>query len=497
MTHPRNKRRLFLGAGGLILATLTMLLLARLKFTGLVVSALLQLGGASEINLHVTQASPWRVVVADLRFQVRTQAFSARRVTLTRRHWWAPSLGAVQVEQARVAVTIDGSDTNALNWATYQNSRAKVQPWLIPLDELAVNGELVVQAAALPAQVLTGKIAVRRSPGKNWEFQVQAGGPGLAMQAAGSYDVARDDLTFKLPDMTLELATWQNFVQRLVILPGGPWNLAGKTTASAEGRWKGKEFTATARVSIRGGYAANLARAVAADGIEADLEFTDLVHFQSKPGTVRIGELRTGRLVLRELEAEFAFDTAKKINVSHATLKALGGGLALEPFKYFPDLRELDAVVLVDGINVEELLALMQALPAKATGRLNGRFPLRLDVGRIRIGTGWLELKPGGAAEIQFNAPGLLTRGMAVSNPSYAVLQKVETGLLKLAVTKMRLDIRPPDAPPGRSATLHIAGQPADPAVKAPVTLDLNVSGPLEKLLNLGLDSRSSFGTKP
>ena len=52
-------------------------------------------------------------------------------------------------------------------------------------------------------------------------------------------------------------------------------------------------------------------------------------------------------------------------------------------------------------------------------------------------------------------------------------------------------------APAGRTARLHLAGAPVDPDVKAPVILDLNVNGPLEKLINLGLDSRLSFGSKP
>ena len=63
------------------------------------------------------------------------------------------------------------------------------------------------------------------------------------------------------------------------------------------------------------------------------------------------------------------------------------------------------------------------------------------------------------------------------------------------AISELRLDIRPTNAPEGRSAQLHIAGQPVDKEVKAPVILDLNVNGPLEKLINMGLDSRLSIGS--
>lgn len=281
----------------------------------------------------------------------------------------------------------------------------------------------------------------------------------------------------------------------LLLLPGGAWSLEGNLTGGAAGRLAGGQLTGTGTLQLREGHANNLERAVSAAGIEADLEFTDLARLVTRPGTLRIRELRTGRLVLRELDAEFAFGDSNKIVVTRAALKALGGSLGAEPFKYFLDQRQLDVVLLAEGINVEEVLALTKDLPAKASGRVNGRLPVHVDEGGFRLGTGWLALTPGVAAQLQFSAAGLLTAGLSPGSSSYAVLQKIESGLLKLKVSELRLEIRPPDAPPGRSATLHVAGEPFDPGVKAPVTLDLDVNGPLEQLLNLGLDSRLKFGT--
>ncbi len=467
---------------------------ARLSLTGLVLRSLLHRAGAAEVKFEMAAASPWNVVVEHMDFRVRTQAFAARRVSLRRAHWWSPTLGSLRIEQARVPLTIDGSDTNPLDWATYQGAAVPRSPPRVPLEDISVDGQLVIKAAAVPEQTLTMKIDARFTDRQRWTGRAALAGPGLAVEAEGTYDPATEALEFKLPAVALDLKPWQDFVQRLVLLPGGAWQLAGRATASAEGRWAGKVFAATAKVQIREGSAANRARAVTAEGVEIDLEFSDLDKFITTPGTVRVRELRTGGLVVRDLDAEFAFQGTNLIAVSRGSLKALGGTVAVEPFNYFVDQQELVAVVLLDGIAVEEIMALTQDLPAKASGRVNGRFPLRVDEGGLRLGTGWLELKPGVAAEIQFNSRGLLTRGVAPGNPSYAVLQKVESGLLRLKISELRLDIRPPNAPPGRSATLHIAGEPLDPTVKAPVVLDLNVNGPLEKLLNLGLDSRLKIG---
>lgn len=497
MTLTLTKRRLLWGVGGLALVTVVVLWFARQALTGLAVNALLQLGGASDINFTITEASPWRVVVEDIGFQVRTQSFAAKRVSFTRAHWWTPSLGAVRIEGARVPVTIDGSDVNPAAWATYENGAKKTEPWQAPLEELSVDGQLVVKAAALPPQELSVRLAARQTPEKTWTASVQADGPGFGLQAEATYDIGRDDLNFKVPAVSLDLKVWQEFVRRLMVIPGGEWELEGKFSGHAEGRLAGKELTTSGTVRLREGRAQNTAQAVTAEGIEADLEFTDFSKVLTKPGALRIREVRTGQLVLRDMDYVFALEGTKKIVITKASFKALGGVVQAEPFNYFPDLRELEAVVLVDGINVEEIMALTQDLPAKASGRVNGRIPLRLDDNGLRLGTGWLQLKPGVHAEIQFNTSGLLTNGVSTSSPSYVVLKKIESGLLKLRITEMRLDIRPPNAVAGRSAQLHIAGEPVDPQVKAPVILDLNVNGPLEKLINMGFDSRLSFGTKP
>jgi hypothetical protein len=437
------------------------------------------------------------VVVEDIGYSVRTQGFAATRVTFTRAPGWTPTLGTVRVEGASAPVTVDGSDTYPFAWSTYQNGQAKVQPWQAPLEELTLDGRLVVKAAAVPAQEVAVKLDARLAPGNIWTGHVQADGPGLSVSGEGSYDVAKDEVIFKLPAVALELKAWQEFVRRIVLIPGGAWELEGKFTGNAEGRLAGKKLTTTGTVHLREGRASNAALAVTAEGIAADLEFTDFARFTTKPGALRIREVRTGQLVLQDLNFAFAFEGTNKLVVSQAALKALGGTVMAEPFNYFLSLRELETAVQVEGIDIAQVMALTKDLPAKAQGHVNGRIPLRIDDSGLRFGSGWLQLKPGVYAEIQLNANGLLTGGASPSSPSYAVLKKVESGLLKLKINELRLDIRPPDAPPGRSAQLHIAGEPVDPDVKAPVILDLNVNGPLERLINLGLDSRVSFGSKP
>lgn len=477
-----------------ILALLAILM--RRPLAGAALSASLKMAGAGDVRMDVVSASPWLVEVQDLGFRVKTQRFDAKRVTLDRRHWWSPSLASIRVEGARMPVTVDGSDTNPWQWASYSGGGGTSSTIALPADEVSIDGVLVVQAAGEQQQGVRVQFAAKPAGKERWSARVDATAPGFAAKIDGEFDFASGAWKFRVADAQLDLGRWQDFIGQMVVLPGGKWTLAGKLQGSATGAYTDGKLALAGDVELSEGRFEFPARNVVADGVSAKFRFRDLDKFISDPGEVRVASLTAGEIKTTNLELQLAFDTVDKIAVTRATLEAFGGRVAAEPFRFFPRQNELEAVLLVDGLVVEQLLALAKDVPAKATGRVDGRVPLRIDGAGLRFGTGWLELKRGVYAEVQFNADGLLTSGVAPNSAQYTVMKKIEAGLLRLKLAELRLDIRPLKAPPGRSAIVHLAGSPVDPEVKAPVTLDLNVNGPFESLLNLGLNSRVSFGGK-
>jgi hypothetical protein len=496
-THP-TRRRWLLGGGlfaGLVLAAVV---LFRLSLTGLALGGFLKSAGASEVTYQIVNVSPWRVVIENVEFLFKARNYSAKRVSMDRPHWWSATLGHVKVEQAEVPVAIEELTGNTQPApATASAPAAPSHAW--PVEELSFDGRLLVQANGLPEQSLNLDFNLKQVDAARWNGQVKLDGPGFVASATGHYDVTRSAGDFAVSDVALDLKRWQGFVTRLISLPDltKGWEFEGQVSGWVTGRFTADTLVAQGEVRVREGRVNDPGRKISAQGLELDLTVTDFAKLQARPGVLRITELTTGALPLRNLRAEFALVGPERVEFSTLTLSALGGTLAAEPFAVNPGRDELDAVLLVDNVSVAEVLALTKDLPATATGKVDGRFPIHLDADGLQLGTGWLALKPGVNAEIAFNAKGLLTAGASPNSARYSVLQKVESGLLKLGISEMRLDIRPPDAPAGRSATLHIKGAPLDPEVKAPVILDLNVNGPLEKLINLGLDSRLRVGTKP
>lgn len=471
---------------------------ARRPLVSAALATTLRMAGAGDVRLDVTRASPWLVEVENLGFKIRAQNFDAKRVTLERAHWWSPTLQAVRVAGANLPVAVDGSDTNPWQWTTYSGKDPLIDPRnvQVPADEISVDGTLTVQAAGQADQAVTVKFAARRGDGAKWTGMIDAVAPGFVLRGQADYNHAKAATDFRVTEAQLDLGRWQGFVSRLVILPGGKWDMAGNLIGKANGSYVGGKLVLAGEVALRDGSFGFPERNFVAQGVTADFKFTDLDRFVSEPGQVRIAALNAGEIHAANVALELAFDTVERVAVRSANLEAFGGRISAEPFKIFPRLNEFEATLLVDGVSVEQLLALAPDAPAKATGSVDGRLPIRIDGNGLRLGTGWLELKRGVYAEVQFNASGLLTRGVSTTSPQFAVLKKIEAGLLRLKLSQLRLDVRPPKAPAGRSAIVRVAGEPTDPEVKAPVTLDLNVNGPIESLLNLGFDNRVRFGTK-
>jgi hypothetical protein len=440
----------------------------------------LGMAGATAIKFHPVAVSPWRVVVEDLQFRLQSEAFTARRLTLERPRWWRASLGQVRIEEARVTVSIDGSDSNPWSAPSFTGEADPAEPMSLPVESLVLNGEVTVRAAAQPDQRLTVKLEGAPKGKSDWVGTLVVEGEGVKLEAGGTLLAWGTELDFQVQRAELDLHTWQGFIQRNLLLPGGPWTLGGRLTGTAEGHVTGRRFAATARVSLREGRMRAATRDVTANGAEADIEFSDLWKFRTKSGQLRVQELRAGRLSLREVTADFGLWGAQTIAVNGAAFSALGGRAEVDPFKYYLNQREAAVSLRVENLEMSRILELAPGAGVTASGRVSGILPLQIQSTGVRLDAGHLALSAP-AGELEYNAATLLRSGATISDGSLAVLKAAGSKPVRLRLDGMRLDIRQPDIPLGCSARAHVTGQTDD----GPVEFDFNVNGAIESYLDV------------
>lgn len=473
-------RRLLVSAVVLLGLAATLLWL-RPWLGGYAIRTVLGMTGATAIRFHLVAAVPSRLVVEDLEFRIKSQVFAARRLTLDRPRWWRFSLGKVQVEGARADLTVDGTDSNPWLWTAFEGTAAPAEPAGLPVESLVLDGEVTVRAALQPDQRLTVKLEGAPKGKSDWVGSLVIDGPGFKLAGGGTLLGWGTELDFQVNSAELDLKTWQGFIQRTMLLPDGPWDMGGRLTGVAEGHVTSRRFAATARVSLRDGRMRARTLDIAAAGVEADLEFSDLWKLRTKSGVLRVQELRVGRLPLQEVQADIGLWGDQTLAVAGVTFRTLGGRVTAGPFNYFLSQREVVTTLQVDGLDLARLLELAPEVSAGISGRVGGSFAVRIQDTGVRVDPGFLTLQPGVAAELECSPTALVRSGATMPDGSLAVLKSAGTKPVRMRLGALRLDIRPPGLPLGCSARLQVAGETPE----GPLAFDLNVNGSIEKYLDI------------
>jgi hypothetical protein len=184
------------------------------------------------------------------------------------------------------------------------------------------------------------------------------------------------------------------------------------------------------------------------------------------------------------------------VQLEAATVAALGGRLNVGAFSVALAKPEFSVAAEAVGLDASQMLFLVPEVLAEARGRLDGRIQFRRDAAGIQIGAGRLALPEGETATLRLvPRPGLLSGSIPPSVLRlYPGLAKMETGGIPLQADSLEVAFTPGGDASGRTASVRLTGGPADPSIRAPLDLTVNVRGPLESLVQFGADSRLRFG---
>lgn len=333
--------------------------------------------------------------------------------------------------------------------------------------------------------------------------------PGFNLRAegtaAGKWQVAEG---------TVDLASWT----RPLLAAGAitaPADLAieGTLQLAGEGEWTSDGATGRLRVTLDNGKASSAAQGWDAAGISLSA-IVDLMpggSLKIESMALRVASVQAAGITGRELMVELAGPVPGEVIVRGAEIAVLGGTVRVRPFAADPARLEIRATVDLAGIALGEVADLVPTALAAARGRMDGRIEIAWSpaTGFMPQG-GALRVSADTPAMIRLaSTPGFLTQHLperikllpdwlrlpptwfAPVNPAYGTLQQIELGEQDLAVEQLRVELYP-DGPAGaRSATVEVTARPAAGSAVEQVSFTINVAGPLQQVLEIGLDDRA------
>ena len=181
----------------------------------------------------------------------------------------------------------------------------------------------------------------------------------------------------------------------------------------------------------------------------------------------------------------------RELLVEKAELGWCGGQARVYAVRVDLARPDIDLVLYIDRMDAGELIRLIKPLDGTATGHLYGRLPLRIRQGRLQLSEGFLYALPGERGNLRLRDTRFLQDYFERAGLSSAMRKNLADALADLDYDVLRVDLSTTSAREGK-LVLKLAGQAAGNRGLPPVDLDIRVNGPLEALLNLGLQVNKS-----
>jgi len=213
-------------------------------------------------------------------------------------------------------------------------------------------------------------------------------------------------------------------------------------------------------------------------GMEARTVGRPFVAFEAmKAGDIR---LDNGRVEFQASPNEFFID---RMEADFCKGKIYTYSIHLDPQE-----MNADVTVYADRINLGELLVPMLPFEVRQIeGALFGRFPVVINNGSIRLKPGYLYSLPGQGGKFRVENSRELEPWLAMAGIQPDVNTPLAKALGDMDFSAIRIELETDGESNDATLRLGLTGKSNSKEWPAPVDLKLNVRGPLEEVLNMGL----------
>lgn len=261
--------------------------------------------------------------------------------------------------------------------------------------------------------------------------------------------------------------------------------VSGSVSALAEMRLMGSQPYVTGRVKLREGHFAS--GDMAAEGVAADVAFEIGVFFRTiERPVMTFKQARVGKLFLDAGRLDFHL-TPQELLVDRLEVGWCKGRLnAYSVHLDFKNPKD-DFIVYADRIDLGEALMMALSFKGQIEGYLYGRIPVGIDRGRVKLSNGFLYSLPGQSGMLKLDDSGQMLELLEKAGIRSEVQEPLSKALSDMDFSSVRFDLETLGQGQG-VLKIKLGGKSNYKEWPAPVDLNLNLRGPMEELLNMGLD---------
>jgi hypothetical protein len=227
---------------------------------------------------------------------------------------------------------------------------------------------------------------------------------------------------------------------------------------------------------------------VKVSGLRAEVPFEFRNGFRTcQAPVVAFERMEAGRFVVNQGEMLFQL-TPEEFFIERARVNFCKG--QLNTYSIHLNLKQpnADLIVYADRVDLGETLMMATPLTGKIEGVLYGRFPIKIADRKIHLSPGFLYSLPGQGGTFRLDDARQIEPWLAQAGIQSEVKGPLAKALGNMDFSTLRMELETPPNKGEAVLRLKIAGKSNDKEWPAPVDLNLNLHGPLEKVLNMGMN---------
>jgi len=389
----------------------------------------------------------------------------------------------------------------------------------LPPVEGNIAGELKL-FPQLSGFTLPWKLTLGALSGGGQVFGFSIDGAGARLRANGQVDLVTGDGSWQIDESQIDAAAWFAACAPRLLPAFSGAVVEGKVSVVGTGTLHQGQVTGRIRIEWHDGAVRHAEQGWSLEGVAFQGEFAldgaaaRLVSTAPFEFTVRT--VTTTRFGARKVFMQALLTEQQTLSVTAAKVEIAGGEVTADPFEAPLSPLTVNALLRINRVGLQDIVVLVPTAGLDdARGRIDGVVRLKwTEALGIQLGVGNLVIHSDEPAIVRLTpAAGLLTarvpqyfdllpawfgplaRWARPVNPAYAAMKSIELGQAELRVKTLDVLLTPDGDERGRSATVRLVAQPEQPgsAVKE-VSFDVNVAGPLNEVLKLGIDRGFSVG---
>jgi hypothetical protein len=403
-----------------------------------------------------------------------------------------PVPGEISLPRMRLTGSYDGAGWSGKLRAG--NGAFTLPSYAVGATEIALSVDVAAGAApqiALSAALahhgdppyvipLTARIAAHEMK-NGWAFSGTAkdASDRISLAIDGRHDLARGtgSATLKLAPIELipnvrqpeDFAPW---------LAGFADEVSGTVALAGDVSWDSEVISSKLELLIRDLSATT--DAAVFERVNGVIELDGLSPFTTPPGQKVAVALIDAGIPLTDGLLTFRIAPGPKLEIAGGTLHLAGGKVDAEPLTLDPTASRSEGVLLVEGVDLGELLALAGVDGLTGEGRMSGRIPVAIENNDVIIAGGVLDAEAPGVLSYAPLAPPAALQGQGETvSLALSALTNFQYQALRLTVDRQ--------AGGEMVVGMHVTGSNPDFYDGYPVEFNLNVSGALDRVLRQGL----------